>query len=49
MTKAGGSAGRGVPRKYYHLTTTGREEVARLAEEWRTFSNAMNRLLKQEK
>jgi PadR family transcriptional regulator PadR len=41
--------GRGVPRKYYHLTPAGREEVARLAEEWRTFSNTMNRLLKQEK
>src|SRR5678815_2826724 len=40
---------RGVPRKYYHLTPTGRDELARLAEEWRTFSSAMNRLLKQEK
>jgi PadR family transcriptional regulator, regulatory protein PadR len=38
---------RGVPRKYYRLTDEGREELARLREEWTTFAKAMTRLLKQ--
>jgi PadR family transcriptional regulator PadR len=38
---------RGVPRKYYQLTSTGREELARLAHEWTTFAEAMAKLLRQ--
>jgi PadR family transcriptional regulator, regulatory protein PadR len=38
---------RGVPRKYYRLTDSGREELARLKEEWMTFAKAMARLLRQ--
>jgi len=38
---------RGVPRKYYTLTSTGREELARLAREWTTFAEAMATLLRQ--
>ena len=38
---------RGVPRKYYRLTDTGREEMERLREEWTTFARAMTKLLKQ--
>ena len=40
-------ANRGVPRKYYHLTDAGRDELARLTHEWTTFSSAMARLLGQ--
>ena len=36
---------RGVPRKYYRLTPSGRDELARLAHEWTTFAAAMARLL----
>jgi len=36
---------RGVPRKYYRLTEAGREELARLTEEWAAFAGAMARLL----
>ena len=36
---------RGVPRKYYRLTDTGREELARLRHEWTTFAAAMAGLL----
>ena len=36
---------RGVPRKYYALTSEGREELARLTQEWTTFAGAMARLL----
>ena len=36
---------RGVPRKYYRLTDTGRQELARLSAEWFTFADAMARLL----
>lgn len=39
---------RGVPRKYYRLTDAGREELARLTNEWTTFSEAMTRLLSRE-
>lgn len=38
---------RGVPRKYYRLTSAGREELARLAHEWTTFTKAMAKLLRQ--
>jgi PadR family transcriptional regulator PadR len=38
---------RGVPRKYYQLTDAGREELARLREEWTAFATAMSRLLNQ--
>lgn len=40
---------RGVPRKYYKLTLTGREELSRLTEEWTTFAKAMTRLLRTER
>src|SRR5918995_6151152 len=40
---------RGVPRKYYRLTTAGRDELARLTQEWTTFAKAMNRLLRQDR
>ncbi len=36
---------RGVPRKYYKLTETGRAELTRLTQEWTSFSNAMGQLL----
>ncbi len=36
---------RGVPRKYYQLTETGRAELAQLTHEWTTFATAMTRLL----
>lgn len=38
---------RGVPRKYYRLTDTGRDELNRLRQEWMAFANAMTSLLKQ--
>jgi len=38
---------RGVPRKYYRLTETGRDELARLTHEWTTFAKAMTKLLRQ--
>jgi PadR family transcriptional regulator PadR len=38
---------RGVPRKYYRLTESGREELARLTREWTTFATAMANLLGQ--
>jgi PadR family transcriptional regulator PadR len=40
---------RGVPRKYYRLTTAGREELGRLEEEWTTFTKAMAKLLRQDR
>ncbi len=39
---------RGVPRKYYQLTGEGREELARLTHEWKTFAAAMAKLLDNE-
>jgi PadR family transcriptional regulator PadR len=36
---------RGVPRKYYSLTDTGRQELATLTREWFAFADAMARLL----
>jgi PadR family transcriptional regulator PadR len=38
---------RGVPRKYYRLTESGREELGRLTHEWTTFATAMANLLGQ--
>jgi PadR family transcriptional regulator PadR len=38
---------RGVPRKYYRLTDAGRAELAALEQEWTTFVEAMNRLLRR--
>src|SRR5262245_40597861 len=38
---------RGVPRKYYRLTDSGREELARLTREWTTFAAAMTQLLRR--
>ena len=40
--------GRGVPRKYYDLTETGRTELARLTREWTMFAKAMTDLLRSE-
>ena len=40
---------RGVPRKYYALTDTGRDELARLTYEWTSFAKAMNKLLRTTK
>lgn len=39
---------RGVPRKYYRLTESGHEELARLAHEWTSFADAMTKLLLQQ-
>jgi PadR family transcriptional regulator len=36
---------RRVPRKYYHLTVTGSEELNALVVDWREFSSAVHRLL----
>src|SRR6185436_10202830 len=40
---------RGVPRKYYTLTESGREELQRLTEEWTTFARAMAKLLRRDR
>ena len=40
---------RGVPRKYYRLTSSGRDELRRLEEEWTAFTKAMARLLRQDR
>jgi PadR family transcriptional regulator PadR len=40
---------RGVPRKYYQLTDSGREELRRLEHEWTTFAKAMAALLRHDK
>jgi PadR family transcriptional regulator, regulatory protein PadR len=39
---------RGVPRKYYRLTPSGRDELAQLRREWTSFANALTTLLHQE-
>lgn len=36
---------RGVPRKYYRLTSEGAVELRRLHREWTTFADAMKRLI----
>jgi PadR family transcriptional regulator PadR len=38
---------RGVPRKYYRLTESGRQELETLTGEWLAFADAMARLLGQ--
>jgi PadR family transcriptional regulator PadR len=38
---------RGVPRKYYRLTESGRQELDTLTAEWLAFAGAMARLLGQ--
>jgi PadR family transcriptional regulator PadR len=40
---------RGVPRKYYRLTESGRAELAALTREWTAFADAMARLLGQDR
>jgi len=40
--------GRGVPRKYYRLTASGRDELVRLKHEWNAFASAMAKLLAHE-
>jgi PadR family transcriptional regulator PadR len=39
---------RGVPRKYYRLTSSGRDELVRLRHEWNAFAGAMAKLLANE-
>lgn len=36
----------GRPRKYYHLTDAGRDALAEKETEWRTFSSAVDRVLR---
>lgn len=43
------TSGRGVPRKYYQLTDTGRQELLTLRADWFTFADAMARLLGQDR
>ncbi len=38
----------GPPRKYYKITQTGKEEFARLSEEWFEFTASVSELLKGE-
>ena len=38
---------RGVPRKYYRLTDTGRRELQQLVRDWTTFAGAMSRLIQE--
>ena len=38
---------RGVPRKYYRLTESGRTELAWLTHEWTSFADAMSKLLRR--
>jgi PadR family transcriptional regulator PadR len=40
---------RGVPRKYYRITAAGRQQVDTLVTEWRTFVDAVDSLLNEEK
>jgi PadR family transcriptional regulator PadR len=37
--------GRGVPRKYYHVTERGTRELARMVLEWNAFTKSIGRLL----
>ena len=39
---------RGVPRKYYRLTDSGRLELEQLRREWMSFADAMAKLLTEE-
>lgn len=38
----------GPPRKYYKITQSGSEELARLSEEWFKFTESVNKLLNRE-
>ena len=38
----------GPPRKYYQITDTGRREKERQAEDWRSFSESVEKLIKDE-
>jgi len=37
--------GRGAPRKYYRITGRGRQELERRLEEWRRYTDAVDRVL----
>ena len=39
---------RGVPRKYYRVTRSGREQMQRLVQEWRSFVGTIDALLGEE-
>ena len=39
------AVGRGVPRKYYQLTTAGAEQLRVLVGEWQAFVEAVSRIL----
>ena len=39
---------RGVPRKYYKLTPSGKRYLAELIEEWESFTGIINKFLKEE-
>jgi len=39
---------RGAPRKYYRITEPGREELERLITRWRSFSEAVDRVIETE-
>ena len=39
---------RGVPRKYYRLTTLGSAQLTSLREEWRSFVESVDRLLEED-
>jgi PadR family transcriptional regulator PadR len=36
----------GPPRKYYHLTTMGRQQLTELAKEWTEFYDSVNQFMK---
>ena len=37
----------GPPRRYYHLTDTGKQHKTELHAQWATFSSAINQLIKE--
>jgi PadR family transcriptional regulator, regulatory protein PadR len=39
----------GPPRRYYQLTSRGRQTLAAFQEQWRTFTAGVNRLLEEER
>ena len=38
----------GPPRKYYHLTLMGRQQLSELAQEWKEFYDSVNQFMKGE-
>ncbi len=40
---------RGVPRKYYRVTSSGKDQVDRLVRDWRSFVHSVESLLAQER